>query len=152
MYKRLGKTESSFPLAPYALALGTSALDTTELVIVGLLPEVSSDLGETGETFVGHPSQQEGVAGGELVELEILPLLAHKLEGPAWIFHDAVQRHELRYDHFSHVDSPLEVEARTIPLGITAHPASGIGASRNSPIIETSQSVRSRTALPGGMK
>src|SRR5215204_5775380 len=33
------------PLALYALALGTFALGTTELVIVGLLPEVSSDLG-----------------------------------------------------------------------------------------------------------
>src|SRR5215218_1098778 len=30
------------------------------------------------------------------------------------------------------------------------HPASGRGVSRNSPIIDTSQSARSKTALPGG--
>ena len=95
MYKRLGKTKSSFPLAPYALALGTTALDTTELVIVGLLPEVSSDLRETGETFVGHPSQQEGVARSQFVEFELLLFLARELEGPAGILHDAVQGHEL---------------------------------------------------------
>jgi hypothetical protein len=31
--------------------------------------------------------QQEGVARGQLVELEPLLLLARVLEGPAWIFH-----------------------------------------------------------------
>lgn len=37
--------QSKLPLALYALALGTFALGTTELVIVGLLPEVAGSLG-----------------------------------------------------------------------------------------------------------
>jgi DHA1 family inner membrane transport protein len=41
-----GTTESGLPLALYALALGTFALGTTELVIVGLLPEISGDRGD----------------------------------------------------------------------------------------------------------
>ena len=40
-----GTTKSGLALALYALALGTFALGTTELVIVGLFPEVSGDRG-----------------------------------------------------------------------------------------------------------
>lgn len=43
----LSATTKRLPLALYALALGTFALGTTELVIVGLLPEVAADLGIT---------------------------------------------------------------------------------------------------------
>jgi len=43
--KSLETRKSRLPLALYALSLGTFALGTTELVIVGLLPEVAGDLG-----------------------------------------------------------------------------------------------------------
>lgn len=39
------KKGGGLPPALYALALGTFALGTTELVIVGLLPEVAGGLG-----------------------------------------------------------------------------------------------------------
>ncbi len=44
MSERSG-TKKRLPLALYALALGTFAIGTTELVIVGLLPEVAGDFG-----------------------------------------------------------------------------------------------------------
>ncbi len=44
MEKELENKKDGLPLALYALALGTFALGTTELVIVGLLPEVAGDL------------------------------------------------------------------------------------------------------------
>lgn len=47
MNRSSGTKAGKLPLALYALALGTFALGTTELVIVGLLPEVSGDLGVT---------------------------------------------------------------------------------------------------------
>ena len=46
MNESSGNKKSRLPLALYALALGTFALGTTELVIVGLLPEVSGDRGD----------------------------------------------------------------------------------------------------------
>ncbi len=45
MHKASENKKDGLPLALYALALGTFALGTTELVIVGLLPEVAGDLG-----------------------------------------------------------------------------------------------------------
>lgn len=41
------KTNKRLPLALYALALGAFAIGTTELVVVGLLPEVAGDLAVT---------------------------------------------------------------------------------------------------------
>jgi hypothetical protein len=65
-------------------------------------------IGPSGrEAFVGHPSQQEGVARGELGELVLLLLLATELEGPTRILYNPIHRHELRYDQFSHSSPPV---------------------------------------------
>lgn len=47
MDKSLETRKRRLPLALYVLALGTFAIVTTELAIVGLLPEVAGDLGVT---------------------------------------------------------------------------------------------------------
>jgi hypothetical protein len=80
-----------------------------------VLARLLLNLGPCGrEAFVGHAPQQEGVGGGQLVELELVALCsAVDLEGPASsvgfpgasrVFDDALQRHELRHDHPSHRD------------------------------------------------
>src|SRR5438270_4981941 len=65
-----------------------------------------------GEPLVGHPPQQEGVAGDQLVELELVSLVAAvELEGPpavlgalrpAGVIHHSVQRNELRHHELCH--------------------------------------------------
>jgi len=63
-----------------------------------------------GENFVGHPSQQEGVGRGRLVELVLPHLVAPVREVPLirqLHLHHAVERHELRNDHPSHVKPPF---------------------------------------------
>src|SRR5918995_2530196 len=92
------------------------------------------------ETFVGNPPQQEGIACGELIELELLLFFARELERPARVFYDAIQRHELRCDHSSHVNPPLVfgVGLAMSPLGIAAHTTSAMGASRNGATVDAS--------------
>jgi hypothetical protein len=57
---------------------------------------------QSGINIVRHPSEQEGVACRHLLELGLLPRIAHASQGPARVLHHAVLRHELRGDHSSH--------------------------------------------------
>jgi hypothetical protein len=52
--------------------------------------------------IIRHPSEQEGVACRQLVELGLLLCIAYASEAPARVLHHTVSPHELSGDHSSH--------------------------------------------------